>query len=236
LGFFSAVKVNKEHLHNKIIREIIARIASGSYARGEKLPGERSLCEQFDVARGTLRKALSRLEEVGMVEIRPHSGVYVQRMRSAEAPSGFMPPDFDSVTLTDVIEARKAIEVPAVERACRSITPRQIENLRDFIDQMVSSMTDISRFLEADMLFHQTLVRAGGNAVMVRAFEAIYEYHRFSAAYTSQQEGEEAEAVEYHRRLLEALEKGQPHASRRILIEHLDSMEKYSRKRRRKRA
>ena len=67
------------------------------------------------------------------------------------------------------------------------------------------------------------------NAVLVKAFEAIYEYHRFSSIFTSQHEGEEQLALDTHVRLLEAMEKRDVQTSRRIMTKHLDCLLRYSR-------
>ncbi len=53
------------------------QITSAQFAQDDRLPPERSLAEQFGVARGTVREALKRLEETGFVERRPGSGTYV---------------------------------------------------------------------------------------------------------------------------------------------------------------
>ena len=225
--------MDREPLHNRIIREIIAMVASGSYTDGQRLPAERSLCKQFDVSRGTLRKGLSKLEELGVVSIKPNSGVYVHSVSPARLPGSFLPPDFERVSLGDIIEARKAIETAAIELACGRIRPGDLKALKALLEKMASAIDDLSRFLESDMAFHQRIVRASGNIVLVTAFEAIYEYHRFSSIFTSQQRSEERLALDYHRSLLDALEKGDAKACRGILIKHLDAMKKYGRDSRR---
>jgi len=53
------------------------QITSARFAQHDRLPPERTLAEQFGVARGTVREALKRLEEAGFVERRPGSGTYV---------------------------------------------------------------------------------------------------------------------------------------------------------------
>jgi DNA-binding FadR family transcriptional regulator len=220
--------MDRDHLHNKIIREIIARVASGSYAAGQRLPGERVLCEEFDVARGTLRKALSTLEELGVLRIKANSGIYVQGVSPARLPRTFLPRDFDRVDLEDVVTARKAIELSALRQAVDRITARDLESLHTLLDRMAGALDDLPRFLELDLAFHQALVRASGNVVLATAFEAIYDYHRFSAVYTSQQEGEEEQALRFHERLIGAIEKRDVRAACRVLERHLDDIQRYS--------
>lgn len=51
----------------QIAAELRARIAAGAYKRGNPLPSERQLVEEFGVARATVRKALARLIEEGAI-------------------------------------------------------------------------------------------------------------------------------------------------------------------------
>src|SRR5436305_3664470 len=114
--------MQKDHLHNRIVREVIARVAGGTYPAGHRLPAERDLCREFDVARGTLRKAITQLREMGVLRVKPNSGIYVQGLPRTKLPNSVLPPDFSQVDLSDVVEARKAIELVAFKQATQRIT------------------------------------------------------------------------------------------------------------------
>ena len=105
--------MEKDQLHNKVIREILALIFSGAYGIGQRLPAERTLCKQFGVSRGTLRKALANLASMEVVSIKPTSGVYVENVSQANLPENVLPLDCGNVNLQDIIDARKAIELAA---------------------------------------------------------------------------------------------------------------------------
>lgn len=67
------------------ISEAIARdILAGRLLDGEKLPTERAMAEAQGVAVGTLRKALSLLEDQGLLERVQGSGNYVRQAEDAE--------------------------------------------------------------------------------------------------------------------------------------------------------
>jgi GntR family transcriptional regulator, hexuronate regulon transcriptional repressor len=214
--------MDRDHLHNRALREIIALIASGAYDVGERLPAERTLCAQFGVSRGTLRKALAGLEKLDVVSIRHGSGAYVESLTPAHLPEKALPPDFDGVTIEDIVEARRAIELAALDAACAHVTASQLKELEDLVADMAASVDDLPEFLRGDMEFHRAIVRAGGNRVLVTAFDAIYEYHRFSAVFTARQDGEEARALDCHTQLLAALKARNKAQARSVLSRHLD--------------
>lgn len=60
------------------IEDILRReIQSGVHKLGTRLPTEHELCERFGVSRFTVRQALSRLREVGVLDARPGVGTMV---------------------------------------------------------------------------------------------------------------------------------------------------------------
>ena len=68
------------------IAELVARqIEAGLLVEGQRLPPEREMARQHDVAVGTLRKSLARLTEMGHLERRQGSGNYIRRADGARA-------------------------------------------------------------------------------------------------------------------------------------------------------
>lgn len=61
------IRERSEYLSNLIYRRIFEGIKRGDLAPGDRLPTERRLMEQFTAARNTVRKALSRLAEDGLI-------------------------------------------------------------------------------------------------------------------------------------------------------------------------
>ena len=58
-------------------------IANGTFAPGEKLPGETEIAETYRVNRHTVRRALATLAERGLVRAERGSGTYVEAQRLA---------------------------------------------------------------------------------------------------------------------------------------------------------
>ena len=71
-------------LNREIIAALRSRILSGSYDHSEFLPSERSLAEELEVGRGTVRIALRMLQQEGILRMVPRRGVCV--VREAKPP------------------------------------------------------------------------------------------------------------------------------------------------------
>lgn len=67
--------------YKQIADDLRNRIKSGEFANGGRLPGEKKLMEEYDVAQGTIRQALGVLRDEGLTEARPGAGVYVRTFR-----------------------------------------------------------------------------------------------------------------------------------------------------------
>jgi GntR family transcriptional regulator len=60
--------------YHRLAEELLAEITAGRYSIGDRLPTEAELCERTGLARGTVRQALRRIEELGMIHRRPGDG------------------------------------------------------------------------------------------------------------------------------------------------------------------
>ncbi|MEV5951795.1 NUDIX domain-containing protein [Streptomyces sp. NPDC051993] len=75
----------------RVYETIHARIASGEYVPGDKLPSERTLAEDLDIGRTALRQVLARLVSEGALEVRGRSSYRVAGGVSVETPVGLEP-------------------------------------------------------------------------------------------------------------------------------------------------
>ncbi len=66
-----------------IAETLRAQILSGKYGPGERLPSERELAERLTVNRSSVREALKKLEQLGMIAIRPGGGARVVPLAKA---------------------------------------------------------------------------------------------------------------------------------------------------------
>lgn len=217
--------MNKELLHIKLVRELIAFIASGKYEDGVRLPAERKLCEQFNVSRGTVRQGLYDLEKLGILKIKPGSGAYVQKISQKKLPAHLLPLDFANVTFSDIIYARKAIETAAITLACEKINAHQIEELRQLTEKMEQAKDNLLEFLKLDTQFHQLIIHASGNMPLVTAFASIAEYHKYSQVFSSLYESETHTAINFHKKMLSALNDHNVKNAVKAIIKHLEHTE-----------
>jgi DNA-binding GntR family transcriptional regulator len=67
-----------------IAMDLAERIASGEYHKGQKISGRSTLSGLYNVSPETIRRALSLLQESGVVKVLPGTGVIVNSVKSAK--------------------------------------------------------------------------------------------------------------------------------------------------------
>jgi GntR family transcriptional repressor for pyruvate dehydrogenase complex len=216
--------MDKELLGIKVVRKVISLVSTGQFKQGQKLSAERVLCERLGVSRGTLRQGLADLQSLGVIKIVPRSGIYIRKYSEKKLPQKVLPPNFKAVSLNDIINARKVIEIPSLELACEKATREEIRSLGTIINKMEMTIDDLPEFLRNDMNFHQAIVAMGKNLVLVTAFEAISEYLKYSQVYSSMHEGEEEKALIFHRKIYDAICKKDANRGCKVLKQHLDEI------------
>ncbi|TXK18908.1 GntR family transcriptional regulator [Homoserinibacter sp. GY 40078] len=105
-------------------RALEAEIAQGVFSPGARLPGERELATRYGVSRVTVRRALTALEETGVLERSPQRGWFVLPGVLGEAPSTLL-------SFTEMARAR-GVEPTAqiLMQVVRTATLDEAERLR----------------------------------------------------------------------------------------------------------
>jgi GntR family transcriptional regulator len=74
---FDPTSSGPAYLYAAMADHIAARIGSGELVPGARLPGERDLAEEYQVALGTARRAVEELRRRGLVVTLPAKGTFV---------------------------------------------------------------------------------------------------------------------------------------------------------------
>ncbi len=156
-----------------IAAQLRRSILEGVYGFSDRLPAERHLAETFNVSRGTIREALRRLEELGMVTREIGSGTFVT-YREFPAQTAIA----DVTSPVELIEVRSGIEPQMVKLAIAHATAIDIERLHKALTRVESSQSDPESFTLADSEFHLSLAECTRNRVIPIC--AIYPRHRSS--------------------------------------------------------
>lgn len=143
---------------------------SEEWVQGRKLPTERVLASRFNVARNTIRRALSRLEAQGAIERRIGSGTFVAANR-AEL-SSLTEDALGATSPASVLELRLLLEPAAMELVVVRATGKDLVFFEKCVEKCESA-ANWREFDEWDMALHAALMRAARNDLLDQVFMLI---------------------------------------------------------------
>ena len=148
-----------------IAETIMARIVSGEYPVGEKLPAETELARQFGVSRPSVREALRALQFAGHVDSVRGSGTrVVSRADTRGAPSRAA-----QITAPEVLqlyEARLVVEPRVAAVAARNPDLDHLERAEGLVTGMGLVVHEPTLHGETDLLVHRVIAQVCRNVFL----------------------------------------------------------------------
>ena len=156
-------------ISDAVAGELEKRILEGSLKPGDRLPPERELSVELGVSRPSLREAIHKLVNKGLLSTRHGGGTYVTDRLNAP----FVDPWQDMLSghpdlRGDVLEFRHMLEGQAAALAAERATDADIERLDAAYAAMCSAYAsdDITASVDADVAFHQAIAEASHNVLI----------------------------------------------------------------------
>lgn len=156
-----------------VFSRLEARILSGEWAPGSRLPTQKDLTESEAVSRTVVREAVARLEAQGMATARQGAGVFVADGARYRA---FQVTQAEMGDLTDVIrllEMRLAVETEMAALAAMRRTVDDVRSMRAALAAIQRVSDDPALAAEADSQFHLAIARASKNEYFERFCEFL---------------------------------------------------------------
>jgi GntR family transcriptional regulator, transcriptional repressor for pyruvate dehydrogenase complex len=190
-----------------VMAEIQAAMQRGELRRGDRLPTEMELADQFQVSRTSIREALKVLEVIGLLEVRRGSGTYVAttpRMPTVD-PLLFLLLLEDG-TRGDLVDLRFIVEVGFTQLAQRRMEPAVLDMLEQNVSELEAAVAAGSVTADHDLSFHRIILEATKNPFVIQIGRTVLELFRDSIGRGVQTFPERA--VDHHRAIVAALRHG----------------------------
>jgi DNA-binding GntR family transcriptional regulator len=153
-------KIHRQSLSEQVYHYIKRLILSGEILGGERIPEEK-VAKQFGVSRTPIREALSRLEDYGLIRIKPRSYAVVVALDPREA---------DQLAVI-----RAQLETLAVGLLTDCGTNDDFKAL-DLLAKECNALIaegDIAAAFEKDSLLHLEIARRTGNRHLYEIYEKL---------------------------------------------------------------
>jgi GntR family transcriptional repressor for pyruvate dehydrogenase complex len=204
-----------------VISLLRALIEEGGYSVGMMLPPERVLAERFGVGRPAVREGIKALTILDVIESRRGDGTYIKSLEGLRAdwPATveLRSSDFN---LLDLLELRKMVEPPAARLAAVRASESDLRRI-EFECSEIESSPDWDGMAKHDLALHTAILEAAGNPVLTQFNHALARLQRKSREVTGASAPDRKAMVEHHRRIVDAILRGEGDAAERAMLEHL---------------
>jgi len=220
--------------HQLVLHWIEDQLSTGRLAVGGRLPAERSLAEQLNVSRTSVREAIRILEAMGVVRAGvgsgPEAGTVVISDPTAALGSALrLHVATQHLPVADIVETRVLLESWAALRARRDAPQlREAAALLDAMD--TPEGLPAAEFLALDVRFHLALANAAGNAVVSAMMGSLREsIQGYAAELTANLPDWEATASRLraeHHAILAAVRNGDGGKAAELIAAHIEGFYK----------
>ncbi|MEL1136461.1 FadR/GntR family transcriptional regulator [Desulfitobacterium sp. THU1] len=222
--------IKTRKIYEEIVEQIRELVARGDLKPGDRLPSERDLVERLQVSRASIREALSALELMGLLEVRSGEGTFVRKLRSESvvAPLAWML-TMEKVTVIELLEIRKILEVQAVEMAAERAEAEDVKELSAALDELRADLSSPSSDGSADHRFHYAITRATKNKIMIRLMDTISDLMKYvlKTSRSKLYEGKYTPALLFqeHKKIYDAIVKKDSQEAKDFMLAHLTGVE-----------
>ncbi|MEY4424113.1 MAG: hypothetical protein RLZZ258_1216 [Actinomycetota bacterium] len=148
-------------LTDQVYMALYEAILNGQLPAGTRLK-VRDLAEQVGTSVMPVRDAITRLEEAGLAERKPHKGAVVTDLTFAE--------------LTNIYEVRRILEREASSLGVANLTSADCDRMELELKDMTNAINnrDIVSYLNSDEAFLEIIYNAAGNPVLVSQIKSLW--------------------------------------------------------------
>jgi GntR family transcriptional repressor for pyruvate dehydrogenase complex len=219
-------------ISQKIVEQIKGIILTGGLQPGDRLPKEQDLSEMLGVSRPTLREALTVLEAIGLIEVRPREGSIVRSVvpQSIQEPIQDMI-EVDPSKVLELFEVRKKIDSEGAGMAAERATDEDMKTIQSHADQVEELLKEKNSLLELEpsRLYQKTffaIADATHNSIYAHFMKSIWTLLEGAIPYSRQKllnvPNISKKLVQQYRQIVTLVTERKANQARKAVIRHLD--------------
>ncbi|MEJ5990398.1 FadR/GntR family transcriptional regulator [Ramlibacter sp. PS3R-8] len=217
-----------KNVHGNTVDHLGEAIVAGRYAAGASIPPEPLLGEELGVSRTVVREAIKSLAAKGLLTTGPKVGT---RVLASDHWNWFDPDvviwqskaGLTREFLRDLQDLRRVVEPAAVRMAAERATAVDIAELETAYEGMRRAVEEGGDYVAFDLRFHQGLLRACHNRMIVQMSKALSALLRTSFEISTSRKDGPRNSLPMHRAVVDAVAARQPAKAERAILVLIDS-------------
>jgi len=216
-----------KNVHGNTLDWLGEAILTGHYPVGGSLPPEPLLCEELGVSRTVVREAVKSLVAKGLVVTGPKVGT---RVLPQDEWNWFDPSviawqarnGLSVEFLQDLQELRRVVEPSAVRMAAERADADDIERITTAFAGMKQAVEQGGDYITHDLRFHQGLLAASHNRMLVQMSKALNALLRTSFEISTSIKDGPRSSLPLHKAVMEAVVAHDPAAAEKAILKLID--------------
>ena len=193
---------------------------------GDTLPGEGYFAERLGVSRAVMREAFQALAAPKLIDVangrKPRVGALDGSVIATSLDHAI---STAQIKVIDVWDVRRTIEMRTAALAAANATPAQAARILQLAELLETEDDGHQGATETDIAFHLAIAEASGNELfhqIVISFVPLMKVAIPRAWGTRQTAEQRKDALDRHRRLAEAIAKGDAEGAQQWMAAHFD--------------
>lgn len=205
--------VRKKNLSDEIADLIRKKIFDGTFKPGDKLPPEREFARKLKVNRGSLREALKKLQQLGLVAIKHGDGTRVldffQTASIEILQYLFSDRGIDKTKLiSDIMHVRKLICLEIIRLAGKNGSKDAFRKIQKEMEQLRKETSEEASVVQHDYEFYEKLNSIAGNMIFNLMLNTVKPPFKFFKPIFGLLFNSEEDVYSAHKSIIRNLEEG----------------------------
>lgn len=222
--------ITRTTVSSQIREQLLHRITVGELVPGSRVPSERELSEQFDVARTSVREAIQGLLSLGVIERRGNRTWVAEQLPEVSVDGR----RDTKVFVRQLFETRRVLEGPVFALAAARADEATRASVGRLLDQFHEPLT-ITEFRRLDREFHAAIASGCGNPLLIELYgkvlDQLFRSAEFESLLSDTRNTDTIEqivndAIEGHELIAEAFMRGDAAAMDEAVGSHLSTIER----------
>ncbi len=196
----SIKSTQKQNVVNDVFEQLRQKLIDENWAPGSRLPSEQELCNMLNVSRVSVRSAVQRLRDLGIVITRQGSGSYISEDFTPQTLNNRLRPvmNLSKEEFHDMMVFRQTVEFKCMELAVVYATTEDILSIEQALNRMLVNKNDYKKYSEADFDFHLAIAKASKNKVFYNVMLSIKDSYYYYLEELNRALGITLESVDAH--------------------------------------
>jgi DNA-binding FadR family transcriptional regulator len=213
-------------LVQQAMRAVTGHIRAKALKVGDALPAEGHFASELGVSRAVMREAFGALAALNLIDVGNGRRARVAALDSSPlAASMTQAVNTDQVSVPQVWDVRRTLEVRTAELAAANRTLAEAAQITDLADAMALAGDDLPQRAAHDIAFHLAIAQATHNELfsqIVASFAPLMTVAIPTAWRTRETESQRLAVLENHRNVARAISDADPAAARQAMETHFD--------------